>query len=89
MSLNQEVKQNLVKKFQKSANDTGSTEVQVALFSSRIDDITGHLKEHKKDIHSRHGLLKLVHKRRKLLKYLKNKDLGRYQVLIKELNLRG
>ncbi|MBK06254.1 MAG: 30S ribosomal protein S15 [Deltaproteobacteria bacterium] len=88
MALTVENKQDLIKKFQKSEGDTGSPEVQVALLTARITYLTEHFKTHKKDHHSRRGLLKLVGQRRRLLNYLKSKDLGRYQSLIKELGLR-
>ena len=68
--------------------DTGSPEVQIALLTSRIDGLTGHFKTHKKDFHSRAGLLKLVGQRRKLLNYLKKKDIQRYRALIEKLGLR-
>ncbi|WP_442935487.1 30S ribosomal protein S15 [Nitratidesulfovibrio sp. 1201_IL3209] len=72
----------------KHEGDTGSPEVQVALLTARIEQLTGHFKVHKKDFHSRTGLLKLVGQRRKLLKYLKNKDVQRYRALIEKLGLR-
>ena len=72
----------------KHEGDTGSPEVQVALLTARIEDLTGHFKEHKKDFHSRTGLLKMVGQRRKLLKYLKAKDVQRYRALIEKLGLR-
>jgi small subunit ribosomal protein S15 len=72
----------------KHEGDTGSPEVQVALLTARIEQLTGHFKVHKKDFHSRTGLLKLVGQRRKLLKYLKNKDVQRYRALIEKLVLR-
>ena len=68
--------------------DTGSPEVQVALLTARIEGLTGHFKEHKKDFHSRRGLLKLVGQRRNLLNYLKSKDIQRYRALIEKLGLR-
>ena len=68
--------------------DTGSPEVQVALLTARIEDLTGHFKEHKKDFHSRTGLLKLVGRRRNILNYLKKKDVQRYRALIEKLGLR-
>jgi small subunit ribosomal protein S15 len=76
------------KEYQKNDRDTGSVEVQVALMSSRIAELTEHLKVHKKDHSSRRGLITLVNKRRKLLSYLANKDVERYQDLIKRLGLR-
>ncbi|MBZ4682883.1 MAG: small subunit ribosomal protein [Fusobacteriaceae bacterium] len=81
-------KQDLVKKFGKNEKDTGSTEVQVAILTDRINHLTEHLKIHKKDHHSRLGLLKMVGKRRRLLNYLKSKDLEGYRTLIKELGIR-
>jgi len=81
-------KEELIKEYGKSDNDTGSTEVQVALLTKRIDDLTGHLKEHKKDHHTRRGLLMLVGKRKRLLQYLENQDVERYRTLIDKLGLR-
>ena len=81
-------KENIIKEYGKSDNDTGSTEVQVALLTKRIDDRTGHLKEHKKDHHTRRGLLMLVGKRKRLLQYLENQDVERYRSLIDKLGLR-
>ena len=81
-------KQDIIKEYGKSDNDTGSTEVQVALLTKRIDDLTGHLKEHKKDHHTRRGLLMLVGKRKRLLQYLENQDVERYRSLIDKLGLR-
>jgi small subunit ribosomal protein S15 len=78
----------IVSKFGKSATDTGSTEVQVALLTERINHLTEHLREHKKDHHSRRGLLKLVGKRRRLLDYHKGRDLDGYRQLIADLGLR-
>ena len=81
-------KEELIKEYGKSDNDTVSTEVQVALLTKRIDDLTGHLKEHKKDHHTRRGLLMLVGKRKRLLQYLENQDVERYRSLIDKLGLR-
>ncbi len=81
-------KEELIKEYGKSDNDTGTTEVQVALLTKRIDDLTGHLKEHKKDHHTRRGLLMLVGKRKRLLQYLENQDVERYRSLIDKLGLR-
>ena len=81
-------KEELIKEYGKSENDTGSTEVQVALLTKRIDDLTGHLKEHKKDHHTRRGLLMLVGKRKRLLQYLENQDVERYRSLIDKIGLR-
>ena len=86
--LTTERKAELVKKFGKTENDTGATEVQVALLTDRINYLTDHLKTHKHDHHSRTGLLKLVGQRRRLLDYLQKKDLEGYRALIKELGLR-
>lgn len=83
-----ESKQEVIKEFAQKEGDTGSPEVQVALLTARIKYLTGHFKEHKHDYHSRTGLLKLVGQRRKLLKYLANKDVQRYRDLIKRLGLR-
>ncbi len=83
-----EKKAEIIKEFGKSATDTGSPEVQVALLTARINDLQEHFKSHKKDHHSRRGLLSLVNARRNHLDYLKKKDLERYQTLIKKLGLR-
>ncbi|MGA7799542.1 MAG: 30S ribosomal protein S15 [Gammaproteobacteria bacterium] len=88
MALNTEQKGQIVKDFQLAAGDTGSPEVQVALLSARIQDLTEHFNQHKQDHHSRRGLLKMVNQRRKLLDYLKRKDAQRYQDLIARLGLR-
>ena len=88
MTLTVERKREIVERFGKSAEDTGSTEVQVALLTERINGLTEHLREHKKDHHSRRGLLMLVGQRRRLLKYPQAKDLDRYRGLIAELGLR-
>ena len=86
--LTKEDKQAIVKKFGKSETDTGATAVQVALLTERINYLTGHLKTHKHDHHSRRGLLMLVGQRRRHLNYLQKKDLDGYRKLIKELGLR-
>lgn len=86
--MNAEQKSEIVQKYQRGEGDTGSPEVQVALLTARIQDLTGHFKEHNKDHHSRQGLLKMVNQRRKLLDYLKNSDGGRYTKLIADLGLR-
>ena len=78
----------VVAKFQRAANDTGSPEVQVALLTARINELTGHFKEHKKDHHSRRGLLRMVSRRRKLLDYLKRTNPTAYRDLIGKLGLR-
>jgi small subunit ribosomal protein S15 len=83
-----ETKQAVINEFAQKEGDTGSPEVQVALLTARIKYLTEHFKEHKHDYHSRTGLLKLVGQRRKLLKYLANKDIQRYRDLIKKLGLR-
>jgi small subunit ribosomal protein S15 len=88
MSITPEVKASLIKKFARTEGDTGSPEVQVAILSHRIAHLTEHFKDHKKDNHSRRGLLKMVSQRRRLLDYLKSRDEGRYQAIIKELDLR-
>ncbi len=88
MSLSTEAKSEIVAEYSRGDADTGSPEVQVALLSARISELTGHFGEHKKDHHSRQGLLKMVNKRRKLLDYLKVKDQGRYRELITRLGLR-
>lgn len=83
-----EEKEVIVKKFARKEGDTGSPEVQVAILTEEINRLTAHMKEHKHDYHSQRGLMRMVGKRRNLLKYLKNKDLDRYQTLITELKLR-
>ncbi len=88
LNADKETKQGLISDFQTHAADTGSPEVQVALLTYRIRELTEHLKVHKKDFHSRRGLLKMVGKRRKLLNYLKENDFNRYQSLIQRLGLR-
>lgn len=88
MSLTAEQKQQVVKQHQLSEGDTGSPEVQVALLTARIQDLQNHFAAHKKDHHSRRGLLKLVNQRRSLLDYVKNKDVQRYRDLIERLGLR-
>ena len=88
MALSHEQKAGIVKDYQRDAKDTGSPEVQIALLTSRITDLSGHFKEHMKDHHSRQGLLRMVNQRRKLLDYLKDKDLNRYRDLINSLGLR-
>ena len=88
MSLTQERKLELVEKFGDSPTDTGKTEVQVALLTERINQLTEHLRTHGKDHHSRRGLLMLVGRRRRFLNYLRKTDLERYRTLIRELGLR-
>ena len=88
MPLNKEKKSEVVKEYARSQKDTGSVEVQVALLTERINSLQNHFAEHKKDTHSRRGLLRMVNSRRQLLDYLKSKDKDRYQVLISSLGLR-
>ena len=88
MPLSKEAKQEATKKFGKSDVDTGSPEVQIAMLTQRISELTEHLRTHKHDHYSRRGLLKLVGRRRRFLNYLQRKDLEGYRVLIKELGLR-
>ncbi len=88
MPLSSESKSNIIAEYARAKEDTGSPEVQVALLSKRISELTDHFGEHKKDHHSRQGLLKMVNKRRKLLDYLKEKDQDRYRELISRLGLR-
>jgi small subunit ribosomal protein S15 len=88
MSLTKEQKTELIGKYGRSESDTGSAEVQIALLTERINELTGHLKQHGKDHHSRRGLLMLVGKRRRMLRYLERNDLERYRALVAELGLR-
>jgi small subunit ribosomal protein S15 len=88
MSLTKEKKQELIDKYGRTDSDTGSAEVQVALLTERINELTGHLRTHTKDHHSRRGLLMLVGKRRRLLRYLERSDLERYRALVADLGLR-
>ncbi len=88
MSVTQERKSALITENARTKGDTGSPEVQVAILTERIANLSGHFKTHKKDNHSRRGLLKMVSQRRRLLDYLKGKDEARYQALIKKLGLR-
>jgi small subunit ribosomal protein S15 len=88
MSLTTDKKAELIGKYGRSEGDTGSAEVQVALLTERINHLTGHLRDHSKDHHSRRGLLMLVGKRRRLLRYLERDDLERYRALVAELGLR-
>ncbi|KXO16701.1 30S ribosomal protein S15 [Peptoniphilus sp. GNH] len=87
--LNKEEKIEVIESYKLHEKDTGSPEVQVAILTTRINELNEHLKVHKKDHHSRRGLLKMVGKRRNLLRYLKNKDIERYRSLIERLNIRG
>lgn len=89
MALTTAAKAQIVKTFKQSANDTGSPEVQIALLTARINSLTEHLKIHKHDFHTRHGLTKMVSQRRRLMRYLKSENLQRYQHVIKELDVRG
>lgn len=88
MVLAKQRKQQITKKFQVHEKDTGSSDVQIALLTERINDVTEHLKKHRKDHHSRRGLLRLVGRRRTLLDCLSEKDPERYQAILKKLNLR-
>ena len=88
MALTKEKKQEIIKKFAKSKNDTGSAEVQIAILTEEINALTKHLEEHKQDHHSRRGLLMKVGRRKKLLQYLAKKDVNSYRKVIKELGLR-
>ena len=88
MTVTQERKQELIAKFGDGDNDTGKAEVQVALLTERINDLTQHLRTHRKDHHSRRGLLMLVGQRRRFLRYLEKNDLEGYRALIRELGLR-
>jgi len=88
MTLTSEIKKEVIDKHQLSKEDTGSTNVQVALLTKKIESLSDHFKIHKKDNHSRRGLLMMVNKRRKLLDYLKSKDLSSYKQLISNLGLR-
>jgi small subunit ribosomal protein S15 len=88
MTVTQERKQELVEKFGSAAGDTGKTEVQIALLTERINTLTEHLRTHRKDHHSRRGLLMMVGRRRRFLNYLQRTDLERYRALVRELGLR-
>mgnify|MGYP002867555367 CR=1 FL=1 len=88
VSITLEKKKEVIKKFAIAKGDTGSPQVQVAILTERINNLTNHFKNHDKDIHSRRGLLKMVNQRRKLLDYIKNKDDKTYLKIIKDLNLR-
>ncbi len=88
MAMNTAAKAEVIKKYATKKDDTGSPEVQVAILTSRISELSEHMQVHKKDFHSRRGLLAMVAKRRKLLDYLKRNDEDRYQKLIKELGIR-
>lgn len=88
MPLSKETKIEVVEKFRKHDKDTGSVEVQIALLTQRVNELTGHFKTHIKDHHSRRGLLKMVGQRRRLLNYLQQKDHAKYQDVIDKLNIR-
>jgi small subunit ribosomal protein S15 len=88
VTLTQERKQEIVERFGREPNDTGSAQVQIALLTERINDLTSHLRANTKDHHSRRGLLMLVGRRRRFLRYLQKKDLEAYRALIRELGLR-
>jgi small subunit ribosomal protein S15 len=88
MSITSERKEELIQEYGLKSGDTGSPEVQVAILSERIKNLTGHMQSHKRDFHSRRGLLIMVGQRRRLLDYLKKKDQARYQTLIQRLGLR-
>jgi small subunit ribosomal protein S15 len=89
MALSKDEKVQVIAKFQKHQTDSGSPEVQIALLTQRINSLSDHFKQHAKDHHSRRGLLKMVGQRKRLLNYLKKKDLDSYRALVKQLNLRG
>ena len=89
MSITKESKKTLISKFAINKNDAGSSEVQIAVLSERIKNLTEHFKNHKKDNHSKRGLLAMVNKRKQLLSYLSKKDNPKYKKIIKELNIRG
>lgn len=88
MSINVDQKLKIVQDFAIKEKDTGSSEVQIALLTARINDLMGHFKDHKKDNHSRRGLLRMVSRRRRLLDYLKSREMQRYQIIIARLGLR-
>jgi len=88
MVLAKDDKEKTITKYQHHTTDTGSPEVQIALLTERINDLTGHLNENKKDFHSKQGLLKMVGRRRRLLKYLKDNDITKYRKILESLHLR-
>jgi len=88
MPLTKEQKQELIKKYGKSASDSGNTEVQIAILTERINELSSHFESHKRDNHSRMGLLRMVGKRRRLLDYLQLKNIDRYRKIVDELGLR-
>jgi small subunit ribosomal protein S15 len=89
MPLSKDVKSSIIGEYARAKSDTGSAEVQIALLTQRIRDLTEHLKTHKKDHHTRRGLLKLVGQRRRMLNYLKKADIERYRAVIASLGIRG
>ena len=89
MSIGKKNKKDIIAEYAINENDTGSAEVQIAVISQRINNLTQHFKDHNNDTHSKRGLLALVNKRKKLLSYLSRKDTSKYQDLIKKLNIRG
>lgn len=89
MPLPKDVKSSIIAEYKRGDNDTGSAEVQVALLTQRIRDLTEHLKMHKKDHHTRRGLLQMVGQRRRLLNYLKKVDIERYRTVVAQLGIRG
>ena len=89
MSIGKKNKQDIIAEYAINKNDTGSAEVQIAVISERINNLSDHFKNHNNDNHSKRGLLALVNKRKKLLSYLSRKDTSKYQALIKKLNIRG
>ena len=88
LALTKDVKENIIKNFANNEGDTGSAEVQIAILTKQIEELTEHLKVHKHDYHSRRGLLKMVGKRRSLLQYLAKKDVARYRSVVQKLGLR-
>ncbi len=88
MSITKEKKQEILEKYKKSNNDTGSAEIQIAIYTERINYLTEHFKTHKKDHHSRRGLINIVNKRRRLLDYLKKESVDRYKSIIGDLKIR-
>ena len=89
MSITKDTKQNLISKFAINKNDTGSAEIQIAVLSERIKNLTDHFKNHKHDNHSKNGLIVMVNKRKKFLNYLSDQDNQKYKEIIKKLNIRG
>jgi len=89
MTISKEEKEKIIKEWRKHEKDTGSVEVQIALLTKRINDLTEHLKVHRKDVHSRMGLIKMVGKRKRLLNYLRRENFARYTELIDRLGIRG